>query len=84
MHTVQITSNLTFTRACSQSPREFVWSTRVGTYAARKQKYYTHLYSVRTSELRVLRACGNIVSGSTTVEPLNYRHHGTMLNLPQY
>ena len=39
--TVQITSNLTFTRACSQNPRECTSSTRGHAYTTRKWKYYT-------------------------------------------
>ena len=59
---VQITSNLTFTRACSQNPRECASSTRERAYIARERKYYTRLY-VHAS--REWRARANIASGNT-------------------
>ena len=37
--TVQITSNLTFTRTCSQNPRECASSTREHAYTGRERKY---------------------------------------------
>ena len=52
--TVQITSNLKFTCACSQNPRECASSTCERAYTAREQKYYTRSY-IRTRELRVAR-----------------------------
>ena len=60
-HTVQITSNLTFTRACSQNPRECASSTRERASSTREARVHCPraevLHSlVRTSKLRVARA----------------------------
>ena len=43
--TVQITSNLTFSHMCSQSPCECALQTRGRAYSARKWKYYTRSYA---------------------------------------
>ena len=51
-HTVQIASNLIFTRVCSQNPRECASSTCERAYTARERKYYTRSY-----ELWVAHSC---------------------------
>ena len=60
--TVQITSNLTFTRVCSQNPRECASSICEHAYTACEWKYYTRSYVCTSCEWHT-RA--NIASGST-------------------
>ena len=55
--TVQITSNLTFTRACSQNPCECASSTRERAYTARERNYYTRSYIRASCEWRAREHC---------------------------
>ena len=55
--TVQITSNLTFTCACSQNPRKCALCIRGRAYSAHERKYYTCSYARASCKFRARVHC---------------------------